>query len=94
LTGKRARVPERRRQVRKVFTVNAVWDADAGIYFSESDISGLHIEAESLEEFEKEMFEVAADLIVNNHMRDEDIYSPPSKDMIPAIVYRAIDKVA
>ena len=35
------------------FTVKAVWDEDLKIFFSESDIIGLHIEAKTLEEFKK-----------------------------------------
>ena len=79
--------------MRKVFTIKAVWDDDAGVYFSDSDISGLHIEAESLDEFESEMFEVAADLIVANHMTDEEYNSAPPRERIPAIVYKALDRV-
>ena len=79
--------------MRKVFTIKAVWDDDAGVYFSDSDISGLHIEAESLDEFESEMFEVAADLIFANHMTDEEYNSASARERIPAIVYKALDRV-
>jgi hypothetical protein len=80
--------------VRKVFSIQAVWDDEAGVYFSESDISGLHIEAETLEEFENELFDVAAELIAANHLTEEDLSASP-RDVIPAILYRgAPDKVA
>ena len=63
-------------------------------HFSESDISGLHIEAETLEEFENELFDVAAELIAANHLTEEDLSASP-RDVIPAILYRgAPDKVA
>jgi hypothetical protein len=75
--------------MRKIFTVNAVWDADAGVYYSESDISGLHIEAGSLDEFETEMFKVAADLIMANHVTDAELHSAPAREIIPAIVFKA-----
>jgi hypothetical protein len=75
--------------VRKIFTVTAVWDEEAGVYFSDSDISGLHVETESLEEFERELFDVAAELIVANHMTAAEISSAPRKDVIPAILYKA-----
>jgi Domain of unknown function (DUF1902) len=81
--------------VRKIFTVKAIWDEDARVYFSESDISGLHIEADTLEEFESDLFEVAAELIVANHMTAAELASAPAKDLIPAILYRgALEKVA
>ena len=54
--------------MRKIFTVRAVWDEEAGVYYSDSDISGLHIEAENLEDFERDLFDAAAELIVANHM--------------------------
>ncbi len=74
--------------MRKVFTVDAVWDDEARVYFSESDISGLHIEADTLEAFERDLFDVAADLIAANHLSDADLTSARPRDVIPAIVYR------
>ena len=59
--------------MRKIFTVRAVWDEEAGIYYSDSDISGLHIEADNLEEFERDLFDVAAELIVASHMTPAEI---------------------
>jgi hypothetical protein len=80
--------------MRKIFTVSAIWDKDAGVYYSDSDISGLHIEAETLEAFEGEVFEVAAELIAANHLTDVDLASAP-RDLIPAIVYKgALERVA
>jgi hypothetical protein len=87
---KGAWVPDRRPKVRKVYTVEAVWDAEAGVYFSDSDISGLHIEAKNLEEFEREVFKLAPDLIEANHMTDAGVHSDRAKDRIPALVYRAM----
>ena len=75
--------------MRKIFTVRAVWDEEAGIYYSDSDISGLHVEADNLEEFEREIFDVAAELIVANHMTPAELNSTPRKDVIPAILYKA-----
>jgi hypothetical protein len=81
--------------VRKVFTVRAVWDKEANVYCSESDIDGLHIEADTLEEFENELFDIAADLIFANHMTDDELASSPPKDIIPAILYKGtLEKVA
>lgn len=74
--------------MRKSFKVAARWDDDAKVYYSESDISGLHIEAEALEEFEDVLFELAADLIVSNHMSESDFTYAQTRDVIPAIVYK------
>ena len=47
--------------------VRAVWDAQAEVFYSESDIEGLHIEAATLDEFEAIMLDVAPELIMVNH---------------------------
>jgi hypothetical protein len=75
-------------KVRKIFTVKAMWDKDAGVYYSESDITGLHIEADNLEDFEKEVLEYAAELVVANHITDEELRTSQTRDVIPAILYR------
>jgi len=49
------------------FRVKAVWDAQAEVFYSESDIEGLHIEAATLDEFEAIMLDVAPELIMVNH---------------------------
>lgn len=35
------------------FFVQAVWDEEAGVYISHSDIDGLHVEAATLDEFSR-----------------------------------------
>jgi Domain of unknown function (DUF1902) len=35
----------------KVFKVKAVWDHDAGVFYSQSDIPGLVVEADTFEAF-------------------------------------------
>lgn len=35
----------------KMFKVSAVWDAEARVFFSQTDIPGLVVEADSFEEF-------------------------------------------
>ncbi len=42
----------------KTYHVKARWDAEARVYYSETDIPGLNIEAETLREF----IEIAEDL--------------------------------
>lgn len=72
----------------RTFMIRAVWDGDAGVFYSESDIIGLHIEAKTLDEFEEIFRELAPDLIVANHMSAEEMASKPLRDLVPAIVWR------
>ena len=53
---------------KRSFYIRACWDDEAKVYYSESDITGLHIEAESLEEFESVMMEAASELIMDNRL--------------------------
>lgn len=73
--------------MKRSFTVKAVWDNEAGVFYSESDIEGLHIEAVTLDEFEEIMMDAAPDLIVANHISAPDIAECPLKDLIPAILW-------
>ena len=49
------------------FWVKAVWDGNVGIFVSSSNITGLHIEAETLLEFGEELNRIAPKLIEANH---------------------------
>lgn len=70
----------------RTFRVRALWDEEANVFYSESDIVGLHVEAPTFEEFEAVLMEVAPDLIVANHMTSADFASTPLRDLMPAIV--------
>lgn len=70
------------------FEIAAVWDDEAKVWISESDIVGLHIEAATLEEFEKEVREHAAYLIVENHYTDREIDRSNLRELIPTIFWR------
>lgn len=67
------------------FSVVATWDDEAGVYFSESDILGLHVEAETLEEFRAVVQREAPDLIVANHLSKQELARGNLRDLIPAI---------
>lgn len=69
------------------FEVTAVWDDEAEVWYSESNITGLHIEADTLEDFEREVREHAASLVVENHYRDEKIDLTNLADFIPTIFW-------
>ena len=72
---------------KKAFRVKAIWDAEAEVFYSESDIEGLHIEAANLEEFEAVLLDVAPDLIVANHMSESETRKHAVRDLIPTIVW-------
>ena len=52
------------------FWVKPCWDAEAGEYYSESNIKGLHIEAETTDEFHALARELAPEMIRDNHPQD------------------------
>jgi hypothetical protein len=66
----------------RTFYVRSVWDSEAGVYYAQSDIKGLHIEARSLDEFEVLMHEFVPDLIVANHIEPKDFANVPLRDLI------------
>ena len=51
------------------FYVEALWDEDAQVYYSKSDIPGLNIEAGTLGEFEEFMHELAPVLLIENVLK-------------------------
>ena len=53
------------------FFVKAVWDDENRVFVSESNIKGLHIEAETIDEFEEVMNDIAGDLLASNHLEWE-----------------------
>ena len=77
--------------VKRSFTVTALWDDDAKVYYSQSDIDGLHIEAETLDEFESIMMDLGPELIVANHMEKQAISGVNASNLasfIPTIVWQ------
>lgn len=70
------------------FEVSALWDSEAGVWYSESNIIGLHIEAATIEEFESVVREYAADLIVENHLNTSDWANTSLRDLIPTVFLR------
>lgn len=49
------------------FYVKAIWDEESKVFYSESNIKGLHIEAETLSDFEDIMKDLIPELIATNH---------------------------
>ena len=77
---------------KRTFRVKALWDEDARVYYAESDIVGLHIEAATIDEFEDLMMDLAPELIVANHLSATDLAHKPCKDLIPAILWQRPEK--
>ncbi len=74
--------------MKRTFTVKAIWDNEAQVFYAQSDIEGLHIEAASLDEFEEIMLDVAPELIMANHRSVAEIAEHSLKDLIPAILWQ------
>lgn len=70
-----------------MFYVRACWDDEAKVFYSESDIIGLHIEADTLDEFEEIMKTCARDLIFENHVK-ADWSQRPLRDLVPSILWQ------
>lgn len=73
---------------RRTFTVTARWDEEAKVYYAESDIIGLRIEAPTLDAFEAVLLDVGPQLIVANHLSAAELQSTPVADLIPAILWK------
>ena len=67
------------------FHITAVWDEDSGVFYSDSNIVGLHIEAETIEEFLAIAIDLGPEMILANHVTNDDLLTKPLKDLIPVI---------
>ena len=67
--------------MKRSYIVTAVWDADAQVFYSESDIKGLHVEADTLETFEALVVDLAPDLIIENHLSPAELASSAMESM-------------
>ena len=67
------------------FYLTAVWDEDAGRFYSDSNIVGLRIEAETIEEFQAIALDLGPEMILANHVTHDDLLTKPLKDLIPVI---------
>ncbi|WP_160010022.1 DUF1902 domain-containing protein [Rhizobium sp. 18055] len=74
--------------VKRTFFIKAIWDKEAEVFYSESDIEGLHIETADIDEFEDIIFDSAIELIIANHIAPSDLARTPLKDLIPAILWQ------
>ena len=70
------------------FLVKAIWDDEAQVFYAESDIIGLHVEAATIAEFEAIMMEVGPTLVMENHITKRDLSEKSMLDLIPSIFLR------
>ena len=70
---------------KQIFVIKAVWDEEAKVFYSDSNIIGLHFEAPTIEEFERIMHDNALDLVVANHIKPEEFARKSLADLIPTI---------
>jgi hypothetical protein len=78
--------------MKRTFFVEAIWDQEAKAFYSNSDIDGLHIEAETIEEFEDVMRDLAIELILANHISPAEMASRSLKELVPAILWQRPSK--
>ncbi|WP_229731466.1 DUF1902 domain-containing protein [Aquisalinus flavus] len=79
---------------KKSFRVTARWDDEAKVFYSDSNINGLHIEAETLEEFEALIFDTAVDLVLANHFTPAELASKPLRELLPTILWEKPEAVS
>ncbi len=74
--------------MKRTYYVKALWDDEVNVWYSESDIFGLHIETKTLDEFEEVINEFAAELIIANHLTAEDLAQTSMKDLLPTVIWQ------
>ncbi len=77
--------------MRRTFFVRAIWDGEAQVYVSESDIKGLHIETKTLDEFKEVLDDVAVELILANHVDRKDLTLENLAELVPAVIWERPD---
>jgi hypothetical protein len=74
--------------MKTTFFVKALWDDEAKIWYSETDIEGLFINAKDLEEFEEVINGFAGDLVLENHWRRDQVSDELMKTTVPIILWQ------
>lgn len=68
------------------FFDRAVWDDEVNVWYSETDIEGLIINAKDLNEFEEVMNEFAGDRVLENHWRRGQVPEEMINKTVPIIL--------
>jgi Domain of unknown function (DUF1902) len=77
--------------MKRTFYVKAIWDDEAKIWISETDIQGLFINAKDLDEFEEVVNEFAGELVLENHWRHEKVPPEVIGNTVPIILWQRPD---
>ena len=78
----------------KTLHVRALWDDEVSRWYSQSDVSGLAIETDTLDEFEEVLVDVASVVIFANHYSAEELVSTPLKELVPIVVWERPAEIA
>jgi Domain of unknown function (DUF1902) len=73
--------------MKRTFFVKAIWDDEAKVWISDTDIEGLFINAKDLDEFEDVVNEFAGELVLENHWRNEKVPSEVIGSTVPIILW-------
>ena len=73
--------------MKRTFYVKALWDSEARVWYSETDVEGLFIETATLEEFEEIMPELARDMIFANHTSAPELESKSPEDLFATVTW-------
>jgi Domain of unknown function (DUF1902) len=74
--------------MKRAFFVKAIWDDEAKVWISETDIEGLFINAKDLDEFEEVVNEFAGELVLENHWRQEKVPLEVINSTVPIILWQ------
>jgi hypothetical protein len=77
--------------MKRTFYVKAIWDEEANVWISETDIEGLFINAKDLNEFEDVVNEFAGELVLENHWRSENVSPDIIGSTVPIILWQRPD---
>lgn len=76
------------------FWVEAIWDEQAQVFVSKSNIRGLVIETETIAEFKEVMEDVVGELIFANHMQGQELMKKRIVDLVPTVIFERSPEVA
>jgi Domain of unknown function (DUF1902) len=74
--------------MKRTFYVKAIWDDEAEVWISETDIEGLFINAKNLDEFEEVVNEFAGELILENHWKRENVPLDVIGSTVPIVLWQ------
>lgn len=74
--------------MQRTFKVEACWDEEAEVWYSVSDIKGLNLETETIDQFEALILDLAIEMVIANHVRPQDFVKRTMAELVPAILWQ------